>query len=38
VAASVAPVHYKDVMNRRDRRQWEKAMDAEIKSIMRNNT
>jgi hypothetical protein len=25
-AASVAPVHYKDVMNRRDRRQWEKAM------------
>jgi len=38
VAASVAPVHYKDVMNRRDRRQWEKAMDAEIKSILRNNT
>jgi hypothetical protein len=38
VAASVAPVHYKDVMNRRDRRQWEKAMDTEIKSIMRNNT
>ena len=38
VAALVAPVHYKDVMNRRDRRQWEKAMDTEIKSIMRNNT
>ena len=38
VAASVAPIHYKDVMNRRDRRQWEKAMDTEIKSIMRNNT
>jgi hypothetical protein len=38
VAASVAPMHYKDVMNRRDWRQWEKAMDAEIKSIMRNNT
>src|SRR5271154_7031662 len=38
VAASIAPVHYKDVMNRRDRRQWEKAMDAEIKSILRNNT
>lgn len=34
MAAAIAPVHYKDVLNRRDRRQWEKPMDAEMFIIL----
>jgi len=38
MAVAEAPVHYKDVLNRKDRRKWERAMDTEYKSIMKNKT
>ena len=38
MAVAKAPVHYKDILNRKDRRQWEWAMDTEYKSIMKNKT
>ena len=38
MAVAEAPVHYKDVLNRKDRRKWEWAMDTEYKSIMKNKT
>jgi len=31
-------VHYKNVLNRKDQRKWEWAMDAEYKSIIKNKT
>src|SRR5208282_474578 len=38
MAVAEASVHYKDVLNRKDRRQWERAMDAEYESIIKNKT
>ena len=38
MAVAEAPVHYKDVLNRKDRRKWERAMDVEYKSIIKNKT
>ena len=38
MAVAEAPAHYKDILNRKDRRQWERAMDTEYKSIMKNKT
>src|SRR5437667_443079 len=34
MAVAEAPVHYKDVLNRKDRRKWQWAMDTEYKSII----
>src|SRR5436190_8607722 len=38
MAVAEAPMHYKDVLNRKDWRKWEWAMDAEYRSIMENKT
>ena len=38
MAVAEAPVHYKDVLDRKDRRKWERAMDVEHESIIKNKT
>ena len=38
MAIAEALVHYKDMLNRKDRRKWERAMDVEYKFIIKNKT
>ena len=38
MAVVEASMHYKNILNRKDRRKWKRAMDIEYKSIMKNKT